>query len=49
MLQHFGPMMNKGGASISLTYLASERIVPGGLLALVAPVLGQRAAPHWET
>jgi enoyl-[acyl-carrier protein] reductase I len=29
MLQHFGPLMNKGGASISLTYLASEQIVPG--------------------
>jgi len=29
LLQHFGPHMNPGGASISLTYLASERIVPG--------------------
>ena len=29
MLQHFGPHMNKGGAAVSLTYLASERIVPG--------------------
>jgi len=31
MLQHFGPHMNKGGAAVSLTYLASERIVPGAL------------------
>ena len=29
MLQKFGPLMNKGGACISLTYLASERIIPG--------------------
>ena len=29
MLQRFGPIMNKGGAAISLTYLASERIIPG--------------------
>ena len=29
MLQRFGPIMNPGGAAISLTYLASERIIPG--------------------
>ena len=29
MIQHFGPLMNKGGAAISLTYLASEKIIPG--------------------
>jgi len=29
MLQRFGPLMNRGGAAVSLTYLASERIVPG--------------------
>ena len=29
LLQRFGPIMNKGGAAISLTYLASERIIPG--------------------
>jgi enoyl-[acyl-carrier protein] reductase I len=29
LLQRFGPMMNKGGACISLTYLASEKIIPG--------------------
>jgi Enoyl-(Acyl carrier protein) reductase len=29
MLQHFGPIMNPGGAAISLTYLASEKIIPG--------------------
>jgi enoyl-[acyl-carrier protein] reductase I len=29
MLQRFGPIMNEGGAALSLTYLASERIIPG--------------------
>jgi enoyl-[acyl-carrier protein] reductase I len=29
LLAHFGPLMNADGASISLTYLASERVVPG--------------------
>ena len=29
LLQRFGPIMNKGGAAISLTYLASEKIIPG--------------------
>lgn len=29
LLQHFVPIMNPGGSSISLTYIASERIIPG--------------------
>ncbi|KAL6591871.1 hypothetical protein ACP70R_049734 [Stipagrostis hirtigluma subsp. patula] len=29
LLQHFLPIMNPGGASVSLTYIASERIIPG--------------------
>ncbi|XP_019187090.1 PREDICTED: enoyl-[acyl-carrier-protein] reductase [NADH] 2, chloroplastic-like isoform X1 [Ipomoea nil] len=29
LLQHFLRIMNPGGASISLTYIASERIIPG--------------------
>lgn len=29
LLQRFGPIMNKGGAAISLTYLAAERVIPG--------------------
>jgi enoyl-[acyl-carrier protein] reductase I len=29
MLQRLGPLMRKGGAAVSLTYLASERVVPG--------------------
>lgn len=29
MLQHFGPIMNKGGAAVSLTYVASSQVIPG--------------------
>ncbi|CAN1278196.1 Enoyl-[acyl-carrier-protein] reductase [NADH], chloroplastic [Linum perenne] len=29
LLQNFIPIMNPGGATISLTYIASERIIPG--------------------
>ncbi|XP_059646381.1 enoyl-[acyl-carrier-protein] reductase [NADH] 1, chloroplastic-like [Cornus florida] len=29
LLKHFVPIINPGGASISLTYIASERIIPG--------------------
>ena len=29
MIQRFGPMMREGGSALSLTYLASERVVPG--------------------
>lgn len=29
LLAHFGPRMNSGGAVLSLTYIASERAVPG--------------------
>jgi enoyl-[acyl-carrier protein] reductase I len=29
MVQHFGPIMRPNGAFISLTYMASERVIPG--------------------
>lgn len=29
MVQRFGPLMGAGGAVVSLTYLASERVIPG--------------------
>ena len=29
LLNHFGPLMNKGGATISLTYFAAEKAIPG--------------------
>lgn len=28
-LKFFGPLMNKGGSALSLTYIASERVIPG--------------------
>ncbi|KAG9134339.1 hypothetical protein Leryth_016224 [Lithospermum erythrorhizon] len=31
LLKHFIPIMNPGGATVSLTYIASERIIPGYL------------------
>lgn len=29
LLQHFGPLMNRQGACVSLTYMASEKVIPG--------------------
>lgn len=29
LLQKFGPIMNEGGAMVSLTYIASEQVIPG--------------------
>lgn len=29
VLKHFGPLMNEGGGVVSLTYIASERVIPG--------------------
>lgn len=29
MTQHFGPLLNPGGAMLSLTYMAAERVIPG--------------------
>jgi len=29
MVRHFGPLMRPGGSFLSLTYMASERVVPG--------------------
>lgn len=29
MVSRFGPIMNKGGSVLSLTYIASERVIPG--------------------
>lgn len=29
LVQHFGPIMNKGGSALSLTYIASEKVIPG--------------------
>jgi enoyl-[acyl-carrier protein] reductase I len=29
MVRHFGPLMRSGGSILSLTYMASERVIPG--------------------
>merc|ERR1712157_474214 len=29
LLQKFGPIMNEGGSMVSLTYIASENVIPG--------------------
>lgn len=29
LLNHFGPLMNEGGATLSLTYFAAEKAIPG--------------------
>ena len=29
LVQRFGPLMNKGGSFVSLSYLAAERVIPG--------------------
>lgn len=29
MMQHFGPLMNPGASAVSLTYLASNKVIPG--------------------
>ena len=29
LLQQFGPIMNEGGSMVSLTYIASEKVIPG--------------------
>ncbi|GMQ00679.1 hypothetical protein CsSME_00047660 [Camellia sinensis var. sinensis] len=36
LLKHFIPIMNPGGSSISLTYIASERIIPGYVFILLS-------------
>ena len=51
MLQHFGPIMNTGGATISLTYLASERAVPGyggGMSSAKAALESDTRTLAWE-
>eukprot|EP00624_Nannochloropsis_granulata_P001383 evm.model.NODE_16729_length_6257_cov_28.676363.4 len=29
LVQHFAPIMNEGGSVLSLTYIASEKVIPG--------------------
>lgn len=51
LLAHLGPLMNPGGATISLTYIASERAVPGyggGMSSAKAALESDTRTLAWE-
>lgn len=51
MLQHFGPIMNAGGAALSLTYIASETVIPGyggGMSSAKAALESDTRTLAWE-
>jgi len=51
LLSHFGPIMTPGGAAISLTYIASERAIPGyggGMSSAKAALESDTRTLAWE-
>lgn len=51
LLKYFGPIMNAGGATLSLTYLASEKAVPGyggGMSSAKAALESDTRTLAWE-
>lgn len=51
LLKHLGPLMNAGGAAVSLTYLASERTIPGyggGMSSAKAALESDTRTLAWE-
>jgi len=51
LLQHFGPLMHRGGSTVSLTYLASEKAVPGyggGMSSAKAALESDTRTLAWE-
>lgn len=51
LLQHFGPRLKSGGGAISLTYIASERVVPGyggGMSSAKAALESDTRVLAWE-
>lgn len=51
LISHFGPLMNAGGTALSLTYLASERIIPGyggGMSSAKAALESDTRTLAWE-
>lgn len=51
LLQHFGPIMNQGGASLTLSFLASTRTVPGyggGMSSAKAALESDTRTLAWE-
>lgn len=51
LLAHFMPILNKGGAALSLTYIASERVIPGyggGMSSAKAALESDTRTLAWE-
>lgn len=51
LLSHFGPIMNKGGSALNLTYLASEKVIPGyggGMSSAKAALESDTRTLAWE-
>ncbi len=51
LLAHFGPIMPKGGSTLSLTYIASERAIPGyggGMSSAKAALESDTRTLAWE-
>lgn len=51
LLAHFGPLMNPEGAALSLTYIASERVIPGyggGMSSAKAALESDTRTLAWE-
>ncbi len=51
LLAHFGPLLNEGGATISLSYMASEKAVPGyggGMSSAKAALESDTRTLAWE-
>lgn len=51
LLAHFGPILNPGGSVLSLTYLASERMIPGyggGMSSAKAALESDTRTLAWE-
>lgn len=51
LIQKFGPIMNEGGAAVSLTYIASEKVIPGyggGMSSAKAQLESDTRTLAWE-
>ncbi len=51
LVAHFGPIMNEGGSALSLTYLASESVIPGyggGMSSAKAALESDTRTLAWE-
>jgi len=51
LVQHFAPIMNEGGAALSLTYIASEDVIPGyggGMSSAKAALESDTRTLAWE-